>query len=109
MPRRLRMILLAGLFVATLGVTAGLGPAAPVSPASAASTCFYMATHDGVRIYSAPNIAASVIKLKNRYDNVTGPAPCLAYYSNGYYWIKLFLAGGGYGYALNGDVAQYIA
>ena len=88
------------------GVAAAPAFAAPSATTStlsatqvAAARCHYSIVGTNVRVRSGPGTSYSIVRVKQNGEQVTGPALCQAtVYANGYWWVKLYLGTGGYGW-----------
>lgn len=71
----------------------------PQATQAAAAVCRYSIVGSNVNVRSGPGTAYRIVRVKQNGDRVTGPAPCMGtVYANGYYWVKLYLGSGGYGW-----------
>ncbi len=88
-------------FAATPG--SGFGSSASAASAQgtsvAAAVCRYSIVGTNVNVRSGPGLRYKPVRVKQNGERVTGPAPCAGtVYADGYYWVKLYLGSGGYGW-----------
>ena len=97
--------ILAAPSYATTGSTAAspqtklAAAASPQMTQAVAARCRYSIVGTNVRVRSGPGTNYRFVRIKQNGEHVTGPAPCTGtVYANGYYWVKLYLGSGGYGW-----------
>jgi uncharacterized protein YgiM (DUF1202 family) len=85
--------------------TPGSGSGSTVSAMSvkatsvAAAVCRYSIVGTNVNVRSGPGLRYTPVRVKQIGERVTGPWPCAATVSaDDYYWVKLYLGSGGYGW-----------
>jgi len=73
--------------------------ASPQTMQVAAARCQYSIVGTNVRVRSGPGTNYDIVRIKQNGERVTGPIPCTGtVYADGYYWVKLYLGSGGYGW-----------